>query len=227
MAAEFSVPLSCEKPVRIYSMSIARYRKLLLLILVALASIVIGVLPPKELCLTLFKHFSYYFLLVLFSLWALRLAECLSARWPGMLRRHWPALSLSMLLMIFVFLIAPPRFKVLADEANLIGVSLVMHLEKEAAVPVEGLFEKGAEPQFAVQMDKRPVLYPFLVAGLHALSGYRPQNGFVLNFIAGFGVLAAGYFAVLRFLPKPYAMASILLTASAPCFLIYTTSSGF
>lgn len=76
-------------------------------------------------------------------------------------------------------------------------------------------------------MDKRPVFYPFLVAGLHALSGYRPQNGFVLNFIAGFGVLIAGYFTVLRFLPKPYALAAIMLMASAPCFVIYTTSGGF
>ena len=209
------------------SLNFPRYRKLFLLILVALASGVIGTLPSKEFCLTLFKHFSYYFLLVLFLLWALRLAKCLTERWPGLLRRHCSALILSMLLMVLVFLAAPPRFKVLADEANLIGVSLMMHLDKAAAIPVEGLFDDSFKPQFATQMDKRPVLYPFLVAGLHALSGYRPQNGFVLNFIAGFGVLIVGYFMVLRFLPKPYAMAAIMLMASAPCFVIYTTSGGF
>jgi len=209
------------------SLNFPRYRKLFLLILVALASGAIGTLPSKELCLTLFEHVSYYFLLILFLLWALRLATCLTERWPGLLRRHCPALILSMLLMVLVFLAAPPRFKVLADEANLIGVSLMMHLDKAAALPVEGLFDDSFKPQFVTQMDKRPVLYPFLVSGLHALSGYRPQNGFVLNFIAGFGVLIAGYFTVLRFLPKPYAMAAIMLMASAPCFVIYSTSGGF
>lgn len=209
------------------SLNFARYRKPFLLILVTLASGAIGTLPSKGLCLALFKQMSYYFLLVLFSLWALRLAKCVTERWSRLLWRHCPALILSMLLMILIFLAAPPRFKILADETNLIGVSLMMHLDKAAAIPVEGLFDDGIKPEFALQMDKRPALYPFLVAGLHALSGYRPQNGFVLNFVAGFGVLVAGYFGVLRFLPKPYAMAAIMLMASAPCFVIYTTSGGF
>jgi len=77
------------------SLNFPRYRKLFLLILVALASGAIGTLPSKELCLTLFKHVSYYFLLILFLLWTLRLVKCLTERWPGLLRRHCPALILS------------------------------------------------------------------------------------------------------------------------------------
>jgi len=209
------------------SLNFPGYRKLFLLILVALASGMIGTLPSQGLCLTLFKHFSFYFLLMLFSLWALRMGKCLAERWPKLLRRHWPALILSMLLMVLVFLAAPPRFKVLADEANLIGVSLMMHLDRTAVIPVEGFFDDSPAPQFATQMDKRPLLYPFLVAGIHALSGYRPQNGFALNFIAGFAVLSVGYFLVSKFLPKPYGVSAIMLMASAPCFVIYTTSGGF
>ena len=68
------------------SLNFPRYRKLFLLILVALASGAIGTLPSKELCLTLFKHVSYYFLLILFLLQYTDMIVLLITRWNHILK---------------------------------------------------------------------------------------------------------------------------------------------
>lgn len=204
-----------------------RSSKPLFLIVVVLLTTAIGLLPAQTQCLELFRNFSYFFLLALFLCWLLRLVGCIREHAAGLLREHYRALALALVLMGLIFAAAPPRFKVLADEANLLGVSLGMHLDQTAAFPVSGFLHDSAAPDLVFQVDKRPAFFPFLVAGIHALGGYRPQNAFVLNFLAGWGVLIAGYAVVLKLLPRRCAAAAVLFMASAPCFVVYSTSGGF
>jgi hypothetical protein len=204
-----------------------RPSKPLLLILAAVLAAAVGFLPARAQCLELFRNFSYFFLLLLFLAWLLRLAGCLRGKMPRLVREHLPALVLALLLMVLIFLAAPPRFKVLTDETNLLGVSLSMHLDQTAAIPVGGFFYDSVVPDFSYQVDKRPVFFPFLLSAIHALTGYRAQNAFVLNFLAGWGVLVACYWVVARYLPQRFAIAALLLAAGTPAFVIYTTSGGF
>jgi hypothetical protein len=43
---------------------------------------------------------------------------------------------------------APPKFKVLSDETNLIGVSMAMYQSKKASLPLKGFNLEYKKPEF-------------------------------------------------------------------------------
>jgi hypothetical protein len=175
----------------------------------------------------LFKNVTYFIILFLFIMWTLRLVGVYGHKSIQGLKAHWPALLLSLVLVAFIFVISPPRFKVLTDEANLIGVSMMMHEDKTAAMPIEGIYTDFALPDFTTHIDKRPVFFPFLVSLVHAAMGYSPYNGFILNFILGCALLFSMYLTVSTVLTRTYGLLSVLMLASVPIFVVYVTSSGF
>jgi hypothetical protein len=72
-------------------------------------------------------------------------------------------------------------FKILMDEIMLLGTSMSMHLDRLVQVPIRGSDIQGSFAILEGLMDKRPLFFPFLVSLLHDLTGYRPENAFVLN----------------------------------------------
>jgi hypothetical protein len=129
--------------------------------------------------------------------------------------------------MVFIFCIAPPKFKVLADETNLIGISMAMYQSKKASLPLRGFNFDYHKPEFTSKVDKRPIFYSFLVSLVHTLRGYSAYNGFVVNFICGIMVLFILYLFIYDHFPRIYALISILIVAGLPNFVIWVTSSGF
>ena len=138
------------------------------------------------------------------------------------------AASLVLLLSGVAHLHYPHQFKVLADELVLVGISRSIHEERQVAAPLALQDAAGAVKISYGYLDKRPYLFPFTVAFLHDLTGYRPANAFVLNamltpvffyclFLAGWkwsGTVWAGYIAVL-------------MTAAIPLFAHNFTGAGF
>jgi hypothetical protein len=127
----------------------------------------------------------------------------------------------------FIFCIAPPKFKVLSDETNLIGVSMAMHQSKKASLPLKGFNLEYKKPEYNSVIDKRPLLFPLLVSFVHSVRGYSADNGFVVNFIAGVGVLFIFYLFIYTHFSRIYGLLSILMFASLPGFVTWATSSGF
>ncbi|HHP7236677.1 MAG TPA: hypothetical protein ACFCUC_18755 [Desulfobacterales bacterium] len=190
------------------------------------ATLGMGFFLPRDLMQAWLRSASFYILFVLVLTWAflmIRTYGGLALR----LRRHLPALVTALGITVLVFTISPPRFKILADETNLIGVSLMMHETRTAAVPLEGVYTDYADPDVATTTVKRPMLFSFLTALLHAVIGYRAENGFILNFIVSVAVLWCFYLSVTRVLPNIYAIAGLLLLAAAPVYVMCATSSGF
>ena len=72
-------------------------------------------------------------------------------------------------------------FKIIMDEIMLLGTSMSMHLDKLVQVPFRGHDIQGAFVIVEGMVDKRPAFFPFLLSVLHDLTGYRPENAFVLN----------------------------------------------
>ena len=204
-----------------------RKLKTILWVASALILALLGLGPSEEITEILFTQCTYFIILILFICWVLRLVSEYARQWQKGFRLHWPALLLSLVLVGLIFLISPPKFKTLTDETNLIGVSMMMHENKTAAKPIEGIYTDFAPPSFLTHVDKRPVLFPFLVSLIHSLFGYSPYNGFILNFIIGCALLFIMYLSVSRVLTRSYGLLSILLFASAPIFVVYVTSSGF
>ena len=77
-------------------------------------------------------------------------------------------------------------FKVVMDEIMLIGSSMSMHMNRTVLTPFRGGNLQGAFRIFEGTMDKRQLFFPFLVSIIHDLTGYRPENAFVLNGILTF-----------------------------------------
>ena len=72
-------------------------------------------------------------------------------------------------------------FKIVMDELMLAGTSMDMHFSREVLTPFRGTDIHGTYVIVEGMMDKRPLFFPFLESILHDLTGYRPENAFVLN----------------------------------------------
>lgn len=186
-----------------------------------------GLLWPHKWLIRSFHYAGYYFILIAFLLWLVVFIRLFYLQAIPSFRKHYKGLILSFILTGLIFIISPPQFKILADESNLIGVSMSMHQNKTDSIPFQGLnldFEKF-KPKSVV--NKRPLLYPFIVSVLHSILGYSADNGFVVNFICGVLILFLFYVFIYRFYPHYLAILSILIFAAFPVFGIWITSSGF
>src|SRR5262249_23121607 len=80
-----------------------------------------------------------------------------------------------------VILSVEPSFRVLADEANLVGVSRSLFYHRTANFTVAGKWYFENFWDLNVVTDRRPALFPFLVSLLHLVRGYHAENAFTLN----------------------------------------------
>jgi hypothetical protein len=202
-------------------------KQIIVLLIVICASILAGILPSKKYILILFEYTGYYFVFIAFFLWVAYLFKYYFSKLKSLLRNHYDGLLLSAVLIVLIFCIAPPKFKVLSDETNLVGISMAMYQSKKASLPLRGFNVDFQKPEYFSKIDKRPILYPLLVSFVHTLRGYSAYNGFVVNFICGFMVLFLFYLFTYDLLPRIYALISLLVVASLPIFVIWVTSSGF
>jgi len=202
-------------------------KRLVILTIIICASILAGILIPKKSIYFIFENAGYYFIFVSFFLWFTYLFKLHHAQLRSLLFKHYDGLLLSILLMVLIFSIAPPKFKILNDETNLIGVSMSMFQSKKTSLPIQGFNLDYRNPEYKSSIDKRPLLYPLLVSFVHSLRGYSAFNGFVVNFIFGILVLFIFYLFIYDHFPRLYAVISILIIAGLPNFVMWVTSSGF
>ena len=202
-------------------------KKLIILLILICASILAGILIPRKSVLFIFEYSGYYFILISFLLWMVSLLNLYSSKLKSLILQHWSVLLLCTTLMVFIFCMAPPKFKILNDETNLIGVSMSMFRSKTVSLPIQGFNLNYKKPEYKNTIDKRPLLYPLLVSFVHGLRGYSAFNGFVVNFICGILVLFIFYLFIYSYFPRIYALLSILILASLPNFVMWVTSSGF
>jgi hypothetical protein len=141
------------------------------------------------------RYGGYWLLVLTTLLFVLALGEELRGRWPGWsrLRPHWPGLLGAVLVALFWQVHEPHDFKVLFDEHVLAGIARTMHYEREAAYPSYAHYVNGHFVTLGLGVDKRPLMYSFLVSILHDLTGYRPENSFVVNGLLGFLLLLLTY----------------------------------
>lgn len=133
--------------------------------------------------------------------------------WPNINRYELGFLAICSLL---VFSMQPSGYKITMDEPVLAATSLQMHLEREVLTVSRAYEVGGVFTSLGGYVDKRPYFYPFLLSLLHDTTGYRAQQGVVLNallaplfllllYLSGraFASAAGGYLAVLLFIGVP------------------------
>ncbi len=165
---------------------------------VALASAVVEYrlgLASVKVSVWITQFAGYWLVAATCLLCAAALVAELRAHWPGWarLRPHWPGLLAGVLIALFWQAHEPHDFKILFDEHVLGGIARTMHYEREGAYPGYAHFINDHLVTFGFGVDKRPLLFPFLVSVVHDLTGFRPENSFVVNGLLGFALLMLIY----------------------------------
>ena len=118
-------------------------------------------------------------------------------------------------------------FKIVMDELMLVGTSMSMHFTRTVLTPIRGGDIQGAFVIYEGMMDKRQLFFPFLESILHDLTGYRPENAFVLNGILAFVFLGLVNAAGRMLAGRMAGWLGVALFAGLPLLAQNATGGGF
>ena len=200
-----------------------------LLTLVSGFSLWLGFLAiPSEQATLWVAHCGYWFVSASLLAFALSLWRVFRASEHGTLPKpDFPVLTLLLACSAFLILAEPRGYKVLMDEVLLLATSSGLHTSRIAAGPNEALESQGVILVTKALIDKRPLLFPYLVSLLHTLSGYRPSNAFLLNNLLGILFLWLGSSLGRLCAGRTGAVLGILLFAGLPLFAQNMNGGGF
>ena len=208
-----------------------RGRLLLLtvLFLAPVAATAIGILRPDFLKL-LFGRSAFYIMLVMVVVWLAAFVRYLREAgfsWRAALRAHYPLLILAGGITGFIFLSTPVGYKTLNDEATLLSISQSLLLEQSPFEVTQADFFNGEYAPINRLVPIRPLLFPFLLFGVHLLGGYHFFNAFILNALVMFGFLSGIGICVHKISDRTTAMAAVVLGAAHPLVAVYGTGGGY
>jgi hypothetical protein len=205
-------------------------RRFFLFALTALLAMVLAFFAvPDRLALTYVSQVGFWAVLLTFVLWLYALWESLSSEVRSLTWRKVDWLSVGVVLFGGTVLIVHESFgfKIMMDEAMLLGTSMSMHLDKTVLTPFRGNDIQGAFAILEGMVDKRPLFFPFLVSLLHDLTGYRPGNVFVLNGTLVFVFLGLVCTCGRRLVGRFGGWLGVLLFAGLPLLGHNATGGGF
>ncbi len=206
-------------------------RRLVLLLLNAALAVILGffIITPDQ-ALQIVIYGGYWAMLLLTLLFGWSLYKVCKDSWVGLAgwreKPRWPVVLIigcGLLLLVH----ETYGFKILMDEVMLLGTSMSMHFDRSTIVPMRGNDIQGVFQVVSGQLDKRPLFQPFLVSGLHDLTGYRPENVFVLNTVLTFVLLTLAYVTGCRINGRGAGAVAVLLLTSLPLLAQNATGGGF
>lgn len=183
-------------------------------------------------CEELVRYCGYWWMAALVALLGVAVFRTAAEEggWRRVAARAWPGWRQACLI-AFVWLwllrIDAPGYKILYDEPVQSSTALTLHTEREFATTVRAHRIDGVFTVLKAYLDKRPPLFPFLVAVAHDVTGYRTSNAYVVN---AAGTLAL--VALVWWLGRRYGggvgggACAVGLLATLPLLGITATSAG-
>lgn len=210
---------------------VLRDRLVWLLLGLGAAAIVVGrfVLTIEQ-ALTLVSRGGYWVLLAAFLCFAFALWKVLRGRLAVWKPTRADAGALALVLGCSVLWSAHEKhgFKILADEVLLLGTSMGIHYDREIGYPARASDATGPLLLSLKVVDKRPFFFPFVVALVHDLTGYRPTNPFWVNTVLGAVFLGLVYVLGWQLARTRWAGALlVLLFAGLPLAAQQSAGGGF
>lgn len=184
-----------------------------------------GNVPRAE---TLFAKTSFYFFNGMFAIWL----YCLTSWRQSVFHTissstKLAALFFCFLLTLIVWFGVEHSFKVLSDEANLMAISQSLTFEKTAYNHTMGRWYYDNFWPLSNQIDKRPILFPYLLQFLHVLMGYAIDNVYLLNSVFLFLFLYLVFIMVYPLGGFTGGLSAMLLVLAQPILSITAISGGF
>ena len=204
--------------------------------LFACISVVAGaagfVLIPDRFAMSLVVSTGYWcvlaaFILFVRSLWGTFRGDLAAVRDSGLRGFDWGSLAVVALGGTVLIVHESFGFKVVMDEVMLVGTSMSMHLDRSVITPTRGNDIQGAFVIVDGMMDKRQLFFPFLLSILHDITGYRPENAFVLNAVLTYIFLAMVNTAGRKLAGRMAGWLGVALFAGLPLLAQNATGAGF
>ncbi len=205
-------------------------RRVWLFALVAALAVVLGFFSISgEAAIVFVSRTGYWFVLAAFvlfgrALWLAFRDDLRALRWS---RVDWASAVVVGLGGLVLLVHETFGFKILMDEIMLLGTSMSMHFDKTVLTPMRGNDIQGAFVILDGMMDKRPLFFPFLLSVVHDLTGYRPENVFVLNGILTFVFLGLVNLAGRMLAGRMAGWIGVALFAGLPLLGQNATGGGF
>jgi hypothetical protein len=207
-----------------------------LAVMVSIGIVSAGISSPDRMR-DLFGETTYYILWLTFLIWFVQFGIFLRSigfSWKGFLCESWPVFAVALLLTVMTAVAVPPKFRVLADEANLASVSRSMVHSKTAYNFTIGKYYYFTFHPVLAELDKRPLLYPFFAHFFHLVRGYEVRNLFLLNLsllfllLSSVGILVRRAFNAVEFPESGWAwISAVFLVLLCPIVTLTATSGGF
>jgi len=205
------------------------WKSLLLVGLSAMVSLIVCmiVLSPEE-KVSLFLKIGYYGVGL-----SLLLAVAFGVR-PFLMsvrRIHFSKVDFSLLGVILLvygilFSLEPNRFKIVLDEPILLGTSKMMCEQANPSRPFSGFWFDGRFCYGDRMLDKRPILYPFLVSMVHTVLGYSDKNPMLVNSVVSILLIFLLFLFSRQYSGAWPAFAVCLLFLTIPEFIITGNGGG-
>jgi hypothetical protein len=169
-----------------------------------------------------FGKFGYWFILASAILFAYLIAKHYGSSIYAWFfdKKHWPVIAFAIIATIFLYTREGGGFKITFDEHTISNVAKSLHFERLAVYRESSL--PGIDNTYAI--DKRPILFQFLLATAHDIFGYSISNAFYLNgFLTGILLLLL-FSCVSKLYDQRAGWFVILLTCCSP--IIGQNASG-
>ena len=187
---------------------------------------------PNRMALGIVTSTGYWcvlaaFILFVRALWRTFRAELAGLRDAGWRRLDWVSFAVVALGGTVLIVHESFGFKIVMDELMLVGTSMSMHFNRTVMTPFRGGDIQGAFVIYEGMMDKRQLFHPFLVSILHDLTGYRPENAFVLNATLAFVFLGLVNATGRMLAGRMAGWLGVALFAGLPLLAQNATGGGF
>jgi hypothetical protein len=208
-------------------------RRVWLFAVVSALSAVTGFLAvPDGMALGIVTHAGYWCVLAAFALfvralWRMFRGDLAGLRGAGWRRLDWASFAVVGLGGLVLLVHESFGFKIVMDELMLVGTSMSMHFSRTVLTPIRGGDIQGAFVIYEGMMDKRQLFFPFLESILHDVTGYRPENAFVLNGALTFAFLGLVNAAGRMFAGRMAGWLGVALFAGLPLLAQNATGGGF
>lgn len=212
--------------------SISRQTALMFALSLLMAAVTLGgclILMSPAQSVFLIKFLGYWLMSATFGLFVVvcwKDLKEISGVFVCHVRAHRAAIAFVLLLSGFLHLHEAHMMRILADEAVISGSAKSMHEDRYVAVPIQAHHLNGHLELMTDMPDKRPYLVPYLISTLHDLTGFRFENAFILNALAGTGLLLALYFWGFQIGGVRVGVTLALLMAGLPLLAQLVTSAG-
>lgn len=206
-------------------------RQAILFVLIAALAGVLGFITftPTQ-AIDLVVHAGYAVMLITYGWFAYHLVVSLkpdTEGWRGHLQRRWTTFIFLMMAAFYLHVHERHEYKIVADELVIGNAAMQMHYERTPSLVLRAYDYASNYTVFTSSLDKRPLAFPFLLATVHDVTGYRVENVYWLNGVISLGLVLLVWLTANRLAGARAGYAAVLLLCGIPLVAQNATGAGF